>query len=119
MSERSWSEALARAIGIFLSGDALGVDQRGEPISDSTFYMLLNADPDDVEFRLPGQRWGRRWQVVLDTRVEAPPTIVALDAAAAVLPEPADPAAGSRAGLAAGSSLNLAGRSLVLLERVA
>ena len=27
----------------FLSGEDLGIDQRGQPITDSSFFMMLNA----------------------------------------------------------------------------
>ena len=68
MSEEHWNEDLARALGLFLSGADLGVDERGRRITDSDFYLLLNAAPDPIAFRLPPERWGARWRTVLDTR---------------------------------------------------
>ncbi len=102
MQEDSWSEALTRAIAVFLSGDDLGVEQRGQPITDASFYMLLNAAPEDVTFRLPNADWGSRWREVLNTRRDSVPAV--------------DSDAGRV--FNAGDSVELVGRSLVLLERV-
>src|SRR6185369_889305 len=37
MDEGNWAESYARAIAMFLSGDDLGVDQRGQRITDASF----------------------------------------------------------------------------------
>ena len=73
MSEERWNEELARALGLFLSGTDLGVDEHGQRITDDDFYVLLNAAPDPIAFRLPPERWGARWRKVLDTRSPQPP----------------------------------------------
>ncbi len=73
MSEEHWNEALARALGLYLSGADLGVDERGRPISDRDFYLMLNAAPEPVTFQLPSERWGATWHTVLDTRSDSPP----------------------------------------------
>ena len=63
MDGDQWNEADARAIAVFLSGDDLGVNSHGQKITDSTFFMMLNAAADPVTFTLPTERWGNRWQV--------------------------------------------------------
>jgi glycogen operon protein len=100
MSEQRWNDQSSRAVGLLLAGDDLGVDQHGERMSDSTFYLLLNAAADPVTFRLPDEGWARTWRVVFDT----------------VSPEP--PNGGART-VGHGTDIALAGRSVVLLERVA
>jgi isoamylase len=68
MSDQDWADRAAQSIGVYLNGDALGtVDQRGEPISDDTFLLLLNARDEPVDFTLPGPDWGPSWTTVLDT----------------------------------------------------
>jgi glycogen operon protein len=70
MSEEDWSNPHARCLGLRISGDALDeVDARGEPIVDETFAILINADPEPLDFMLPAHRRGVRWEPVLDTRV--------------------------------------------------
>jgi glycogen operon protein len=108
MDDEHWSEADAKAIAMFLAGDDLGVDQRGERITDSSFFVMLNAADNNVIFSLPEERWGKRWRLVLDTRDSS-------------LPPPPPPPTTSSADEAthpAGSSYELIGRSVAVLERV-
>ena len=127
MSDESWNSDIARAIALFMSGDDLGIDQHGQQISDTSFYMLLNAAAEPVTFTLPDARWGERWRPVLDTRSEEPPRLAPALPMSSALPEAALVNAaelGEPAPLppeldlhAAGSQIELTGRSLVLLER--
>jgi isoamylase len=67
MGDDDW-ETGKRTLAVFLNGDALAEPgSRGEPITDDSFLMLLNASPDDVEFTLPGGPYAESWQLVLDT----------------------------------------------------
>jgi isoamylase len=92
-----WGRMQGRALGFLLSGADSGlVRPTGEPIKDETFAVLLNGSPDRVTFRLPGQDSG--WQVVLDTA--SPTPMETTDA------------------IPSGEAL-LAGRSLVVLRKVA
>jgi glycogen operon protein len=43
----------------------VGLD--GEPVTDDTFYLTLNASPENRRFRLPQGPLGTGWRVVLDT----------------------------------------------------
>ncbi len=127
MDADQWSEAMARAIAVFLSGDDLGTDQRGERITDSSFLMMLNAAADPVTFTLPEARWGARWRVVFDTREADAPRLAWASSVASVLPEAAlENAAHNPASVepahkdvhVAGGQYELIGRSVVLFERV-
>lgn len=96
MSDEQWQERLARAVMVFLNGDAIAEpDLRGEPIVDDSFLVLFNAQPDDADFVLPGEDYGHAWTVVLDTDTHLTP--------------------GDH--LTAGAQVTLSGRSLVLLTR--
>jgi glycogen operon protein len=127
MDDAQWNETMAKAIAVFLSGDDLGTDSRGQQLTDSTFLMMLNAASDPVTFRLPEQRWGRRWRVVFDTRDPDVPRLAPSSPVSAVLPEAAmenatDAGEGAevlgRDFHAADSEYELTDRSIVLLERV-
>jgi glycogen operon protein len=69
MTEESWQDPLARCIGLRLAGDAIEeVDAQGEPITDDTLLILLNAHHEPLPFTLPAHRPGVKWELVLDTR---------------------------------------------------
>jgi len=127
MDDDDWREGYARAIGMFLSGDDLGVDQRGERITDSSFYLMLNAAAEPITFNLPEKRWGDKWRVVLDSNRGDPPQLSPALPISAVLPEAAiansaePPNDAHRVPgeiVRAGAQIELASRSIVLLERV-
>ncbi len=68
MSDAQWQEELARAVMVFLNGDAIAEpDLRGEEIVDDSFLVLFNAQPEPVSFTLPDKEYGETWTVALDT----------------------------------------------------
>jgi glycogen operon protein len=68
MAEEHWGEGFAKAIGVFLNGEAIGdPDPRGERIVDDSYYVLFNAHHEPLRFVLPKENWGKEWTVVLDT----------------------------------------------------
>ena len=68
MTDDDWSTGYARAVGVFLNGNAIPTtDAFGEPILDDTFLVLFNAGQESISWRLPDAAWGRRWTVDLDT----------------------------------------------------
>jgi isoamylase len=74
MTDDDWNTGYAKALGVFLNGDAISEpDPRGERVRDDTFLLLFSADSQPVTFTLPGPRFGRRWTVVLDTASSAIP----------------------------------------------
>jgi len=99
MSEDDWAQGYARSIAMFLNGEAIPTpDPRGERIIDDSFFVLLNAHSEPIDFRFPEEQWGERWDVVLDT--------------AAPLTEPGDRM------VKAGEELEVEGRSIVVLSRM-
>jgi glycogen operon protein len=98
MNDADWDSHWLRCLGLRLAGDALDeMDERGEPVTDDTLLILLNAHHEPVPFTLPADAAGDRWEVLVDTHA---PEL-----------EP-----GARA-VAGGAPLELAPRSLVLLRR--
>jgi isoamylase len=99
MSDTDWNEALAKTLGVYLNGRAISeIDRTGERTVDDSFFLLFNAAPDPVEFRLPDRDWGRRWRSVLDTRDAVP------------VEGPIDHRAGA--------TVSAEGRSVIVLRRV-
>jgi isoamylase len=83
VAEHDWRDG-GKALAVFLNGDKISEpDPRGERITDDRFLLLFNADADTVSFSLPGLRYGREWEVVIDTcrpqvpalRGEPPPVL--------------------------------------------
>ncbi len=68
MTDEEWRQSDARCLGLYLQGDATNEDDdRGRPVIDDDFVLLLNSHHEAIPFLLP--RLGDRdaWQVVLDT----------------------------------------------------
>jgi glycogen operon protein len=104
MSEQDWTTGSNRCIGVFLNGEALlGRGPRNERILDDSFFAVFNASGDDVVFVLPDASYGNDWTIVLDT---------ALDDAELAFPP------GRDGHHAAGATLPVTSRSVVLLRRV-
>ena len=99
MGQSDWDDGVVKSIGVYLNGDAIGaVDQRGEPVTDDSFLLLLNAFPEPIDFTLPPSSWATAWAVAVET------------ATGSVAPEwPV---------LKASEVVTVAGRSLVLLRRL-
>jgi len=72
MTGHDWQTSYARAVAVFLNGDAITEPgPRGEPVRDDSFLLLLNAHHEPLSFTLPGRRFGRRWAVIADTAGDA------------------------------------------------
>jgi len=68
MEERDWEEGFAKAVTVFLNGDALERGRRGEEYTDDSFVIIFNAHYEQMTFTMPSARWGETWTTVLDTR---------------------------------------------------
>ena len=68
MSEDDWETGFAKALGVFVNGNALpDPGSRGERLVDDTFFLVFSAAEEDLPFVLPPEGWGRRWRPILDT----------------------------------------------------
>jgi isoamylase len=105
MTNNDWNTGYAKALGVFLNGDAISEpDPRGERVRDDTFLLLFSADNQPVTFTLPAARFGRSWTVVLDTASPAAPD------------DPPD--ATARKERKAGARVVLRAHSMMVLRRV-
>jgi len=97
MGEEHWGEWYAKSLAIFINGDTIpNPNTRGEPVTDHSFYLIFNAHYASLEFTLPATRWGAQWLALLDTAQGW------IDAAAPCK---------------AGAKLEVAARSVILLQR--
>lgn len=68
MTQDEWQHTHARSLGIGLPGQGIrDVDNRGEPVIDDDFLMLLNADREEVTFTLPQILDIKTWTLALST----------------------------------------------------
>jgi glycogen operon protein len=98
MTEDDWGSGFGRAIAMYLNGHGiLERDQRGQRVTDDSFLLCFSAHWEPIEFTVPGDDYGKAWQVVVNT---------------------AEPDVGEQV-LEAGATLPVAARSLVVLQRTA
>jgi len=70
MDEEDWGKGHVKCLGIFLNGETIpNPNPRGEPVTDDSFFLMLNAHSGKRDFHLPGKQWGRTWTKELDTDV--------------------------------------------------
>jgi isoamylase len=68
MTDEDWTVGYAKSLGVFLNGDAIpDPGPRGERVVDDSFFLLLNAYAEPLDFVLPEGRWGLLWSEVLRT----------------------------------------------------
>jgi isoamylase len=56
-----------KVVAMFINGDAVEVDRRGELVTDDTFLLVINGHGEPISVVLPDAAWGERWCTVLDT----------------------------------------------------
>ncbi len=67
MTDEDWVDGHARSLGLFINGESItDVDQRGQPVVDDSFLLLLNAHDEAIAWTRPTQG-ARPWEVVLAT----------------------------------------------------
>ncbi|MFI8966812.1 glycogen debranching protein GlgX [Streptomyces sp. NPDC053493] len=67
MTARDWQAAHARALTVFLNGNAISEPgPQGERISDDSFLLMFNASSEELDFEVPDSH-GECWRVVVDT----------------------------------------------------
>ncbi len=68
MKDEAWGADQARAVMVFLNGDAIvEPDDRGQDIVDDSFLVLFNGQPDTATFTVPDSAYGQTWTAVFDT----------------------------------------------------
>ncbi|MGQ0481310.1 MAG: glycogen debranching protein GlgX [Pseudonocardia sp.] len=68
MTDDDWNVGFARTLAIYLNGEGIpDRDELGQRIVDDSFLLLFNAHHQAVTFTLPGESYGRNWEIVVDT----------------------------------------------------
>ena len=68
MDMDDWQNTHAFSMMIYLNGsDILEVDWYGNRMVDNDFILIFNAHYEPIMFTLPDERYGRKWQLVVDT----------------------------------------------------
>ncbi|WP_106818231.1 glycogen debranching protein GlgX [Janibacter massiliensis] len=71
MTDDDWSNGYARALMVFLYGEAIPEpDPRGNAIRDDSFLLVFNAGHEATTFTLPSDGYGARWVVEIDTAAD-------------------------------------------------
>jgi isoamylase len=126
MTDRDWNTGYARSLAVFLNGDAITEPgPRGDIVQDQSFLLLFNANREPVSFTLPDSRYRPGWEVVISTATAAG-LAGSLTAGTGTPGTPGTAgtagAAGTIAGPAitvqAGRSIELAGRSIMVLRGI-
>lgn len=68
MDMDDWQNTHAFSMMIYLNGsDIPEVDWHGNRMVDNDFILIFNAHYEPIMFTLPDERYGRKWQLVVDT----------------------------------------------------
>ncbi|HEX5142485.1 MAG TPA: glycogen debranching protein GlgX [Mycobacterium sp.] len=68
MTEEDWDTALDKSIAVYLNGHGIpGLDPRGRPVTDDSFFICFNAYYEPIQFTLPPAEFGAHWKIVVDT----------------------------------------------------
>jgi glycogen operon protein len=73
MTDDDWETDFGRSVALFLNGD--GINERGcrgERYTDDSFLVFFNASEIGLDFVVPGQDYGDKWQVLIDTAEPVP-----------------------------------------------
>src|SRR5262249_31126132 len=68
MTEEQWQVGFAKSFAVFLNGEAIpSPDPRGERVVGDSLWLLFNGHHERIDFAIPDDRFGRRWELLLDT----------------------------------------------------
>jgi isoamylase len=68
MSDEDWESGFAKSVAVFLNGQGIREPgNRGERVTDDSFFLLFNAHHEPIEFCVPDLGVAERWHVVIDT----------------------------------------------------
>ena len=102
MSDADWQVTFAKSVGVFLNGEHVPTNRQrsGGGGGDASFFLLLNAFWEPIDFVVPDGAFGEQWVAVLDTALEDDPFCLS---------------AGEY--VKSGDARRAEGRSIVLLQR--
>ena len=71
MSDKAWNASSMRGLGVRLLGTEIeDTDERGDPISGDTLFLMFNAHHEPIRFVLPRRNPAEHWKKLLDTSLK-------------------------------------------------
>ena len=71
MSDKAWSASSTPGLGVRLLGTEIEeTDEKGDPISGDTLFLMFSAHHEATRFVVPRQDPAQHWESVLDTSQE-------------------------------------------------
>ncbi|NEG72188.1 glycogen debranching protein GlgX [Bifidobacterium ramosum] len=68
MDMEDWQNTHAFSVMIFLNGSNIPeMDYYGNQLVDNDFILIFNAHYEPIMFTLPDEKYGRKWQLIVDT----------------------------------------------------
>ncbi|MEK9665311.1 MAG: glycogen debranching protein GlgX [Candidatus Nanopelagicales bacterium] len=69
MTQEEWNAGWNKTLGMYLSGELHHVPGEPLPQADDSFLLILHAADEPCDFTLPGEPFGKTYEVVFDTGV--------------------------------------------------
>jgi glycogen operon protein len=68
MTDDDWNVGFARTLAIYLNGEGIpDRDELGRRLVDDSFLLMVNAHHQHMTFTVPGEEYGKVWEIVVDT----------------------------------------------------
>ncbi|MGN6568167.1 MAG: glycogen debranching protein GlgX [Flavipsychrobacter sp.] len=68
MTEDDWTNGFAKSLAVYLNGKGIhSIGPKGEKIVDDSFYLIFNASDQDIKYKLPEAKYGKKWNKIIDT----------------------------------------------------
>ncbi len=70
LTQDEWNAGWSKTLGMYLSGELHHVPGEPLPQADDSFLLILHAGDEECDFTLPGEPFGKSYEVVFDTGVD-------------------------------------------------
>ena len=67
MDDDQWTASDRPVLSMFLNGDLVEHDQRGQPVTDDRLLVVFNGSTSSVDVTLPPEEYAPRWWIDIDT----------------------------------------------------
>jgi glycogen operon protein len=68
MDDADWESGFGKSVAVYLNGFGIpDLDARGQRVTDDSFVLCFNAHHEPIEFMLPPEEFGARWEPVIYT----------------------------------------------------
>jgi isoamylase len=68
MTDENWKNDYAKSLAVYMNGRGIHASGwKGEQLIDDSFCIVFNAYHDNIEYRLPPEKYGQQWIKIFDT----------------------------------------------------